>query len=324
MDDGPVFPSVPGQRGLATYRQVRDAGFTPAQIRHARGKLWQSPLPQVLAPHRGPLDKQTLIIAASLWAGPRAALTGHLALQEHGLHARDPDVATFLVPESGRARQQPLARTIRTTRELPARAPDALVQLVPAVRALADAAQYEELTGDAAEDLAISVLQRSLGTPEQLESELWQRPAVLVEGLRSGLAAFRDGAWSRPEATLRHVVDTVPGLPQMVTNCRLETASGEFLAVPDGYIPAAGTAIQVHSRRHHQGQDATGDRWAATVEHDSDMVAHGVRVVAVSPWTLYRRPQVFVHRLRKVVALGLASPPPDIRVVQLDGTPITW
>ena len=92
MDDGPVFPSVPGQRGLATYRQVRDAGFTPAQIRHARGKLWQSPLPQVLAPHRGPLDKQTLIIAASLWAGPRAALTGHLALQEHGLHARDPDV----------------------------------------------------------------------------------------------------------------------------------------------------------------------------------------------------------------------------------------
>ena len=63
---------------------------------------------------------------------------------------------------------------------------------------------------------------------------------------------------------------------------------------------------------------------AAQIPGPVEAVDEGVRVVAVSPWTLYRRPQAFVHRLLKVVALGLASPPPDIRVVQLDGTPITW
>lgn len=325
MTDGPEFPQIPGQRGLATVRQLRDAHFTVAQMRHAKKTRWQTPFPGVIAPHRGPLEHATQLVGAGLWAGPRALLTGHLALQQHGLSAPDPAVATFLVPQTARARSTGLARTIRTHRPLPERDPAHALQLMPAVRALADSAQYEALAGEQAEDLAIATLQRGLGTPEDLEAELWQRPHALVEGLRVGLAAFREGAWSRPEATLRAVVTGTPGLPQLFTNCRLETLKGAFVAVPDGYLPAAGTAIQVHSRQHHQGADPqVGDKWANTVEGDTEMVAKGVRVVGVSPWTLYRRPQVFIRRLVEVVTHGLAAPPPPVRLVTLDGRPITW
>lgn len=196
---------------------------------------------------------------------------------------------------------------------------------MPATRALADAAQYETLSGERAEDLAIATLQRGLGTPEDLEAELWQRQHSLVEGLRVGLAAFRNGAWSRPEATLRAVVTGVPGLPELFTNCRLETLDGTFVGMPDGYLPAAGTAVQVHSRTHHQGTDREGgDRWAHTVERDSAMVGQGVRVVQVTPWSLYRRPQVFVRRLVAVVAHGLAAPPPPVRLLTRDGRSISW
>lgn len=289
MADGAEFPRIPGQRGLATVRQLREADFTVAQIRHARRTLWQTPFPGVVAPHRGPLDHATQVVGAGLWAGPRALLTGQLALQQHGLHAPDPAVATFLVPQTARARSAALARTVRTHRPLPERDPAHPFQLMPATRALADAAQYETLSGERAEDLAIATLQRGLGTPEDLEAELWQRQHSLVEGLRVGLAAFRDGAWSRPEATLRTVVTGVPGLPELFTNCRLETLDGTFVGMPDGYLPAAGTAVQVHSRTHHQGTNREGgERWAHTVERDSAMVAQGVRVVQVSPWSLYR------------------------------------
>lgn len=316
MTNGPVFPDHPGQLGLATRRQVRDAGFTDAQVRHATGRSWQAPFPGVLAAHRGPLDRPTLLVAAALWAGPSATLTGLLALQEHGLPADDPAVATFLVPQRARARQHPMARTIRTTRPVDALEPGGPVRLAPPVRALVDGAQYEALSVQPAEALAIAVLQRGLGTPEELEAELWQRPGNLVGGVASGLAAFREGAWSRPEKALVDAVRSEPRLPELLVNPRLETTDGTFIGVPDGYLPAAATAIQVHSRQFHQGvDDRGGDRWASTVERDSELTAHGVRVVAVAPWTLYRRPTVFLQRLLRVVELGLASPAPAIRVV---------
>ncbi|MFK5645131.1 hypothetical protein ACI3ET_01265 [Ornithinimicrobium sp. LYQ121] len=91
---------------------------------------------------------------------------------------------------------------------------------------------------------------------------------------------------------------------------------GEVVGTPDGYIEDAGVVVQVHSRQFHQGiDDQGGDTWARTVEKDGDFVAAGVRVVGVTPWTLYSRPARFVTRLRKIVALGLAGPRPAVRVM---------
>lgn len=318
MDERPPFPVIPGQRGLATTAQLRAAGWTPGQVRHARSVSWQAPLPCVYAPHRGPLDAATWLTAAALWAGHRAVLTGTAALREHGLPVPLARRALFVVPQTGRARARGGARVVRSWRLVTPLPSQGVVRLAPAGRALADAATYESLLPADLEALTIAVLQRGLAIPEELQLELWERPEAKVGPARQGLRGFRDGAWSRPEVALRRLAGQVDGLPELLTNVGLvDLRDGRLVGYPDGWIPSLGVVIQVHSRRHHQGfDDRGGDLWARTVEQDSAYAAIGARVLAVSPWTLYNRPAQFVARLRQTVALGPASPMPAVRVVR--------
>ncbi|QFG69533.1 hypothetical protein [Ornithinimicrobium pratense] len=313
----PDFPSIVGQHGLATYRQLRQAGWSEGQIRHARSTVWQCPFPSVVAAHRGPVDATTQLIAATLWAGPRAILSGTSALRLLGLRVPGRLRFVYVVPATGRARRHGIASVVRSAREVPGVQKMGIVQAAPAARALADAAVYEAVAAQDLEALAIAVLQRGLCTAQEMELELWQRPHRKVAGIGVGLAGFLGGAWSRPEAALRRVVDLEPDLPQMLTNIRLERVSDrELVGYPDGFFPDLGLVIQVHSRQHHQGvDDQGGDRWAGTVEKDSAYVAVGARLLGVTPWTLYSQPRRFLTRLRQTVALGPASPMPAVRVV---------
>lgn len=313
------FPTIDGQRGLATVAQLLEVGWTTSALRHARRTRFQEPMPRVVAPHRGPVDGATALVAAALWAGPRAVLSGGVALGRLGIAVPGQRLATFVIPDTGRARQHVRAQLIRSTREVDVVRRSGPVVIAGAARAVADAAVYEKHRPEDLEHWTIALLQRGLATPEVLEQELWLRQRARVEPVWRGLAGFVDGAWSRPEVALRREVDGDGGFPPLLTNCRLETLDGRLLGVPDGYIEEAGTAIQVHSRTHHQGvDDRGGDRWGQTVEKDSDLVAAGVRVVGVTPWTLYTKPQRFLNRLRQVVALGLESPRPAVRVVTRD------
>lgn len=313
----PDFPRILGQHGLATYRQLRRAGWSEGQIRHARSTVWQCPFPSVVAAHRGPLDATTRLIAATLWAGPRAVLSGTSALRLLGLRVPGRLRFLYVVPATGRAREHGAATVVRSAREVAGVQKRGIIRVAPAARALVDAAAYEAVPDQDLEALAIAVLQRGLSTSEELEVELWQRPGRQVGGIRAGLAGFLGGAWSRPELALRRVVDAEPDLPPMVTNIRLVRAvDGVLVGCPDGFFPDLGLVIQVHSRQHHQGiDDRGGDRWAGTVEKDSAYVAVGARVLGVSPWTLYSQPRRFLTRLRETVALGPASPMPAVRVV---------
>lgn len=317
--DRPAFPVLAGQRGLATYRQLRDAGWSEGQIRHARSTIWQCPFPSVAAPHRGPLDAATLLTASALWAGPRAVLSGTAAMRELGLRvgATSTSRILYVVPPTGRSKSFGAAKVVRSAREAIGARRLGIATVAPAARALADAAVYERMTDRDLEALAIAVLQRGLSSPEELERELWQRPQVKVAGVRKGLTGFLGGAWSRPEVALRGIVDEAPDLPEMLTNIGLvRLADDELIGYPDGYFPSLGLVCQVHSRQHHQGfDDQGGDRWAGTVEKDSAYVAVGARLLGVSPWTLYAQPRRFLTRLRQTVALGPASPMPAVRVV---------
>lgn len=310
------FPQHQGQRGLATYRQLRDAGWTEAQIRHLRATRRQCPFRSVVAPHRGPLDAETLTTAAALWAGPEAVLTGMAALREFRLGRAGQHTRYFLVPASARARQSRSARTVRTCRDIPVARRSGVLRVTTAARALADAATYERVRSTDLEAIAIAALQRGLSRPEELERELWQRPQRLVAPVRKGLDTFQGGAWSRPEGVLREIFEAETGLPELLTNVGLETVpEGRFVGCPDGYLPELGVAIQVHSREHHAGFDDEGnDRWARTVEKDADYVPVGVKVLGVTPWTLYAQPRRFVRHVLQLVELGPPSPLPAVRV----------
>lgn len=316
--DHPAFPRLPGQFGMATVSQLLATGWTRSAVRHARAGTWQEPMPRVVLPHRGPVDDDRRLVAFGIWAGRTAVLSGGVALEQLGLRVANTRETTFLVPEPVRARQHRDVRTVRTSRPPVVRGSLGVVQIAGAVRAVADAAVHESHSVQELEHLTISLLQRGLGTPEELEKELWLRPREKVAPVWKGLAVFTDGAWSRPEGVLREIVDGDGGFPLMVTNCGLERLRDDaYLGTPDGYIEEAGVAIQVHSRTFHQGVDDQGrDKWGRTVEKDAPMIAAGVRVIGVTPWTLYSRPARFLRDLHEVVQVGLAGPRPEVRVVE--------
>ena len=120
---------------------------------------------------------------------------------------------------------------------------------------------------------------------------------------------------SLPEAWLAELIETA-GLPRMLPNPELRTADGRLIGRPDGYFPAHGVAVQVHSREFHSGEAADGtDRWARTVEHDSDYAAHGILVVGVAPTTLRDDPERFLRRLVSTLEVAGRRPLPLVRAI---------
>lgn len=162
----------------------------------------------------------------------------------------------------------------------------------------------------------ITALQRKVSTPDLLLTELTSSRLNDLAPVNRGLAQFLGGAWSRPEAVLHELLDSAPGLPGVLFNPELRTVDDVLVAIPDAYLHPLGIAIQVHSREFHTGTDADGrDRWTETVGKDNRLVAHGVMVLAVTPTTLARNPQVFLRQLVQTVDAHEGRPPPDLVVI---------
>lgn len=296
------FPSLDHQRGLATSVQLRDAGWSGDALRHAEGRTIQRVFPGVFAPHRGPLGPDDRLVAAHLWAGEGAVLTGRVALDRYGLPVPSDGTCLFLVPCTRRARRIDGVATARTTRPVQVARHHDGVPVTTVARALCDAAALQQLGGTALRGSVISALQRRVTHPQLLEEELANRASNGLRTVRTALREFTDGAWSVPEGSLGRLVRAAPDLPKYLLNPVLKTTDGTVIGCPDGYFPSAGVAVQVHSRQHHSGYDEDGrDRWSSTVEKDSVFVEHGVVVVPVTPSSIERRPQRVLARLRTVV-----------------------
>lgn len=315
MSESP-FPFIEGQRGLATVRQLNRAGWTASAIAHLAATSGRRVFPSVYASHRGPLVRDDRLVAASLWAGPDAVLTGGWALARHGLDLpREPGVTRFLVPPTRRTRSGPYGVvTSRSTVEVRSVVRnDVAVAVVE--RALADAGRYHEFPSGELEALTLSALQRRLTTPDRLDDTLVLRGPQGVGGVARGLLAFRRGAWSVPEAILADAVAHRRDLPVMLANPVLTTRAGVRIGIPDGYFVEAGVAVQVHSRTYHSGPDGRGrNRWEATVERDQEYQRHGIVVVPVTPATLRDGLSGFLDSLAAVVRQHSGRRPLDVVV----------
>lgn len=308
----PQFPVIEGQRGLATKRQLTSVGFTRAAIDHALRRHWQLPLPGVIAPHRGPLDADTRLAAAALWAGPHAVLTGGVALDRHGLPGVSRAEALFLVPASARARAAGPVRSVRTSREVVVSTEVGCVQMVSLERALVDYAlrqQSPDPSRQVAQDLkalTIAALQRGLTSPDRLEAELehaWTRGS---EPIREGVDSFAKGAWSLPEDALATLFSTCHELQDLLMNTAITTLDETAIGTPDVFFPRAGVAGQVHSKQHHSGYAEDGtDLWSLTVEKDGPFTDHDIIVIGVTPRSIAKRPQAVLDRFRRVVSRNL-------------------
>ncbi|MFX0538656.1 hypothetical protein ACOJ08_08480 [Ornithinimicrobium sp. Y1847] len=304
-----AFPILENQRGLATSAQLKAVGWTGDAIRHARSRRIRQVLPGVFMHHLGPLDFDDRLVAAALWAGRFAVLTGSLALHHHGVKV-DLGVGTFLVPSSCRARSAAgefSVRTVRSAREIVVQSHRGCVAITDPARALCDAAAYDELRGSDLRAATIAVLQKGLTTPERLRAEVEQRRSPHLGEIHAGLESFDDGAWSLPEVELGTLVDACRDLPRYLMNVRLSVLDRESdqeirIGTPDGYFPDAGVVVQVHSRTYHSGVDDQGhDLWSKTVEADATYLEHDVPLVAVTPTSIRKRPEKILDRLKAVV-----------------------
>ncbi len=150
---------------------------------------------------------------------------------------------------------------------------------------------------------------RSLGRRAEHRRSAPSRP-----GPRRSTQFSRRRAWSRPEATLRHLL-LAEHLPRFVTNHTLIGDQGQVIGTPDAYFSDPGVVVQVHSKAHHQGWDDAGtDLWAQTVQRDNRYAAAGLAVIAVTPTTLAREARPFLRQLTEALRLREALATPDVNV----------
>lgn len=309
-----VFPTLPTPAGLATTRQLVDAGATESTLRHLAAKGHRV-LRGVYAPRPGPFPTDTMLQAGALWAGSGAVLTGARALLVHGIPlAREPTTIRFLVPATRRAGRRAGGVLTARTRHVPPGQPKDGLAVAPVERALVDASRYLELTDAELRATTLAALQQRRTTADRVAHEL-EKTKRSSGGVLDGVVAFRGGAWSVPEAVLADGVRRHRRLPVMVANPRLVDADGRRIGTPDGWFPESGVAVQVHSRQFHEGTDAEGrDRWSATLAGDVDYTRHGITVVPVAPATLSDDLDAFLDKLADIVARLAGRAPQGVRM----------
>lgn len=305
----PSFPSLTDQVGLATRRQLRRVGWSEAAIRHRLIDRWQLLLPGVVAPHRQAVDEPTMLVAAQLWAGKNAVLSGLAGLSVLGLkHDTSLNVARLLVPDSQRRREAHRVESVRTDRPPTGTRRVGIHTVASASRCLVDASAWDLDTAEARMALTISALQQGIVGREQLRRELLYARRNDTAGVAKGLEAYEAGAWSRPEAVLAEVLAGSQVLSTFRPNPQLRVKGGRRLPTPDAYVEEVGLAIQVHSKRYHS-RDAD---WEGTVEGDNALTRVGIVVIGVTPKTLYDRPGSFLADAEQTCLSLRGRPLPDV------------
>ena len=284
--------------------------MTSGALRHKIGASmrWQVVLPGVYRVGAGPLAAGQREIAAVLFAGHGAVITGAAALARQGVRVRPPEVIDVLIPHQFRCRGAGFVRVCRTIR-MP-NTPlvfDGLLWAPPA-RAVADAVHGDGALREV-RALVANAVQRGACTVAQLAAELRNGPRQGSQGLRLALEEVADGVASVAEGDLRGLIKK-NGLPEPMFNADLFVGSA-FLARPDAWWPDSGVAGEVDSREYH----LSPDQWARTLARHAAMSAHGIIVVHYTPRRLRAEPRTVARELLSTLEAGRQRPRLQIRAV---------
>ena len=120
---------------------------------------------------------------------------------------------------------------------------------------------------------------------------------------------------SAPEAAAQEALRRSTVVPTILWNPTLESAEGERLPRPDGWIPDAAIALEIDSREYHLDPDG----WEKTLFRHNLLAQEGALVLHFTPSDV-RRPNRVLRTVEKAyrqrVAAGATS---SIRVIH-DGT----
>lgn len=290
------------QKGFLTRQQCLEAGLDDQRLHRAirADGPWQRVLPGLYATFTGPLTSMHLAIAALLYSGPLAQLTGVTALALYGCTylPNDPRVH-LLLPAKVQRRGDARLRIHRTHRLPPPWHRDDLPLTPPdraAVLAVAHLQNLREVRAVLSE-----VVQRRLTTVEHLDACLEAGPRHGRRLARSALDDLAAGCRSAPEMELRDLLRRCPHLLRgLEWNYRIDIGGTWFIA--DACWPHARLIVEVDSVAHHglgEGPERTARRRAA-------LTAAGWTVLSVSPLRIREEPDAILSEIEALLTRGWA------------------
>ena len=277
-----------------------------------QGGPWRKILPGVYATVTGTITPDQREMAALLYAGPRAVITGAPAVRRHHLLCAGLDEVDVLVPVGVRRQSAGFVRIQHT-----ARMPEGVwstggIRFAPQARAVADAARGMKRFGDA-QALVCEAVQRGRCTLEELIEELNAGPTAGSSWFRAALTEISAGIRSAAEKDLKQVIDR-SDLEKPMYNPRLYTLDGEFLGIPDLWWQRAGVAAEVDSRQYH----ISAKDYEETVARHNRMEAAGIHMLHFLPRTIKSERRIILARLRGAIEAGYRNPPLPIVAVPAD------
>jgi hypothetical protein len=247
-------------------------------------------------------------MAALLYAGRGSVITGLAATRHHHIRCPVTELVDVLVPASRRRRDAAFVRLHRTTR-MPARSQQVgPVCYALLARAIADTVRGLDDLRDVRAVVADAV-QRGRCQVVDLAAELMSGPDIGSALFREALADVADGIRSAAEGDLKDLL-AGSGLPMPLFNAKV-FAGEEFIAMPDGWWPEFGLAVEVDSTEWH----LSPEDHANTLARGRRMAVHQINVLRVTPRQIRTQPAQLVAEIRAALEGARGRPPLNLRTV---------
>jgi hypothetical protein len=272
--------TIEHQLGVVARPQVVLAGIDDHTIyRRCRRGDWQRVLPGIYLTAAGTLSLDQRRIAAALFAGEEAQLTGAATLFWYGFKSPlATDRIHVVVPHHTRRRSSGFVVVQRTLSLDDAARDLGLFRITSPARAVVDACRLmSDLQGVRA--VMAEAVQASFVDVKSLDDEIRRAVRSRTALARRALTEILDGIQSSPEAELRAITIRSRILPPIAWNPRLTGPDGEVLPTPDGLLAEVKIALEVDSREHH----ASGDGWRRTLQRHNVLTQHGFIVLHFTP-----------------------------------------
>ena len=272
---------------------------------------WQRLLPGIIVLHNSEPSSRERLLAALLYAGPNAMITGAAACRQYGLRvpaALSVDDVHLLLAQRHKVLSSEYV-TIERTWRLPEPHVRDDLPLAPLRRAVTDAVRRlhtEEPVGE----LLVEAIQRGRCSPKAIGGELdrgTKRGTALPRRLLAEWLDLRSVA----EARAKELSKRLP-VPPSHWNPTIHTPGGVYVGCPDGWWDDVALAWEIDSVDFHFSKDS----YARTLRRNTRYAAAGITVVPTLPSRLRDDPCGVLCGLEAAYRAASARPRPPVVLIR--------
>jgi hypothetical protein len=286
---------IAGQDGVPHRSQALAGGLTPRAIGYRLSKhQWRLVLPDVYLTHPGDPTRRQRLVAALLYAGPKAAVDGADACRFHGLTsvAPDDDRIQVVLPFGETARSRDFVVVRRTIAEIRTVTTDLVRYVEPATAVVAATRRMRSRRAVLA---AFSeAVQRRITTHDALLQAHIEGPPRNSRSGDAALSAIYAGVRSVPEADFRKLAEASAILPPAEYNVWLRLPSGRLVCV-DALWRSSAVIHETNGRSAHAREDLFDDMQ----ERHDELTVVGFAVLHNAPRRIWDQPRNVIAQVER-------------------------